>query len=94
MYDPGVRTIGYPSMEARNYERLGFALVVPSYYHISLRMPKSPGYIPNASDAIVIGCEGADNYVDAVAVLIMGAKPALYLSPSPTTWKCPQPNQP
>jgi hypothetical protein len=93
MYDPGVRTIGYPSMEARKYERLGFALVVPSYYHISLRMPKSPGYIPNASDAIVIGCEGADNYVDAVAVLVMSAKPALYLSPSPT-WKCPQPVQP
>ena len=94
MYDPGVRTIGYPSMEARNYERLGFALVVPSYYHISLRMPRSPGYFPNASDAIVIGCKGKDNYVDAIAVLVMGDIQALYMSPSPALWKCPQDLQP
>jgi hypothetical protein len=94
MYDPGVRTIDYPSMEARNFERLGFELIVPSYYSISLRMPNSPGYFPNASDVIVIGCEGKDNYVDAIVVLVMGDKQALYTSPVPILWKCPQPVQP
>jgi hypothetical protein len=94
MYDPGVRTIGYPSMEARNYERLGFELIVPSYYHVSLRMPKSPGYFPNASDVIVIGCAGKDNYVDAIAIQVMGDKTVQYTSPAPIQWKCPQPVQP
>jgi hypothetical protein len=94
MYGPGMRTIGYPSMEARNYERLGFELIVPSYYNISLRMPNSPGYFPNASDVIVIGCEGENNYVDAIAVLVRGDKQALYTSPPPALWKCPQPIQP
>jgi hypothetical protein len=94
MYDPGVRTIGYPSMEPRNYERLGFELIVPSYYHVSLRMPRSPGFFPNASDVIVIGCAGKDNYVDAIAVQVMGAKQVLYTSPAPILWQCPQPDQP
>jgi hypothetical protein len=94
MYDPGVRTIGYPSMENRNYERLGFELVVPSYYHISLRMPKAPAYFPNASDVIVIGCAGKDHYVDAIAVQVMGDKPTLYTAPVPILWKCPQPGRP
>jgi len=67
---------------------------VPSYYSISLRMPNSPGYFPNASDVIVIGCEGKDNYVDAIVVLVMGDKQALYTSPVPILWKCPQPVQP
>jgi hypothetical protein len=94
MYDPGERTIGYPSMEARKYERLGFELIVPSYYHVSLRMPRSPGYFPNASDVIVIGCAGKDNYVDAIAVQVMGDKNVQYTSPAPILWKCPQPVQP
>jgi hypothetical protein len=94
MYEPGERTIGYPSMEARNYERLGFELIVPSYYHVSLRMPKSPGYFPNASDVIVIGCAEKDNYVDAIAIQVMGDKTVQYTSPAPIQWKCPQPVQP
>ena len=94
MYEPGVRTIGYPSMEPRDYERLGFELIVPSYYHVSLRMPKSPGYFPNASDVIVIGCAGQDNYVDAIAIKVIGKQQMVYTSPAPVSWKCPQPGQP
>ncbi len=94
MYEPGVRTIGYPSMEPRDYERLGFELIVPSYYHVSLRMPKSPGYFPNASDVIVIGCAGQDNYVDAIAIKVIGKQQIVYTSPAPVFWKCPQPTQP
>ena len=81
-------------MEKRNYERLGFELIVPSYSHVSLRMPRSPGYFPNASDVIVIGCAGKDHYVDAIVVQVIGDKKALYTSQAPVVWKCPQPDSP
>jgi hypothetical protein len=56
-----------PSFYSKDFSRLSFYLVGPENLSVLLPMEKGPDHFPNASDVIVLGCQGKE-YFDALVV--------------------------
>jgi hypothetical protein len=83
--EPGA---GENAFTIREYSRLGFSLVGNRKYEVVLHATKSPAYFPDASDVIVIGCQG-ETVVDAALVIVLGETPSVYYRQPLGLLKCP-----
>jgi len=67
---------------------LGFSLVGSQKHEVILRTTTPPAYFPDASDVIVIGCQG-ETVVDAALVIVLSETPSVYYREPLGLLKCP-----
>jgi hypothetical protein len=66
----------WAAYEARDYARLGFVLLHQGARGVVLPLEKAPKPVPNAANALVIGCI-RPGYVEASALIFPGNKPVV-----------------
>ncbi len=84
----GEPAAGENAFTIQEYPRLGFSLVGSQKHEVILRTTTPPAYFPDASDVIVIGCQG-ETVVDAALVIVLSETPSVYYREPLGLLKCP-----
>ncbi len=80
------RTYPYQVM---GFPRIAFTMIGPSgISNVVLPLEESPD-LPNASDVIVLGCQQADGGINALVVVVIAEKRAVYTRQPQTALGCP-----
>jgi hypothetical protein len=80
----------WPAYNQLPFARLGFFLAGPTPAHIIMAMDAPPEVFPNASDVLVIGCQGED-LIHALVIEINDGVDGVLTHPAYPTWECPLP---
>jgi hypothetical protein len=80
--------IAFPPYKVMEFSRTGFVLAGPKGSDAIVLPGGMPAHVPHAQDVLVIGCR-KEEYVDALAVLLMDGSNAVYTRSPLTTLACP-----